>query len=185
VRRAAAALGVLGFLLAGTDRAAADEIADLGTPTPQMISSSVTVFAIGGVTRFVVDGSVTRLQSERTGAGRTKVTVSSDVLFAFGSATPAPDAGATVARLLARAPRGVVVGVDGYTDSVGTEQANFALSTRRAAAIAAVLHAARPDVRVTSAGHGEADPVAPNGSPGADNPAGRALNRRVTLSFRG
>jgi OOP family OmpA-OmpF porin len=36
---------------------------------------------------------------------------------------------------------------------------------------------------VSSRGHGEADPVAPNSVNGEDNPSGRALNRRVTIAF--
>ena len=39
-------------------------------------------------------------------------------------------------------------------------------------------------VQFASAGHGKADPVAPNNNPdGSDNPAGRAKNRRVTIAF--
>jgi flagellar motor protein MotB len=34
-----------------------------------------------------------------------------------------------------------------------------------------------------SGGHGEADPVAPNTEDGHDDPAGRAQNRRVVISF--
>ncbi|HET6868537.1 MAG TPA: hypothetical protein VFH80_21675 [Solirubrobacteraceae bacterium] len=37
--------------------------------------------------------------------------------------------------------------------------------------------------RIITRGHGEADPVAPNTQNGHDNPAGRAQNRRVVISF--
>jgi len=40
-------------------------------------------------------------------------------------------------------------------------------------------------LRFQAAGHGAANPVAPNSHPdGSDNPDGRALNRRVSLSFQ-
>jgi hypothetical protein len=41
-----------------------------------------------------------------------------------------------------------------------------------------------PGISYSSRGLGSADPVAPNTKPdGTDNPAGRALNRRVTIAF--
>ncbi|MEV0589672.1 hypothetical protein [Nonomuraea sp. NPDC050310] len=41
-----------------------------------------------------------------------------------------------------------------------------------------------PGVAFEVAGHGEADPVAPNALPdGGDNPKGRAKNRRVEVTF--
>jgi outer membrane protein OmpA-like peptidoglycan-associated protein len=129
-----------------------------------------------------LDKSVTHLETGR----RTDVSLSNDVLFAFGSSTLSPAAGAlldTVARELTdRAPSTVTV--TGYTDSKGTDSVNLPLSRARAAAVLAVLkvRVARP-VTFTSNGKGSADPVAPNTVNGKDNPAGRALNRRVTITF--
>lgn len=70
----------------------------------------------------------------------------------------------------------VVVELEGYTDSRGTEAYNLDLSQRRADAVRATL-IDRFDVaasRVTARGFGESQPVASN-----DTDAGRASNRRV------
>jgi outer membrane protein OmpA-like peptidoglycan-associated protein len=63
----------------------------------------------------------------------------------------------------------------GYTDSRGSAWYNLALSERRAQAVARLVHL---HVRVTThlAWHGEASPVATNGTA-----AGMALNRRVEI----
>jgi len=67
---------------------------------------------------------------------------------------------------------------DGYTDSTGPEAYNMKLSERRAAAVRDYFVSKGVDAeRITLAGHGEADPVAPN-----DTRDGRARNRRVELS---
>ena len=68
----------------------------------------------------------------------------------------------------------------GYTDSTASDSYNLDLSRRRAAA---VLAAVKPKVTVagvtfSSEGRGEANPVADNSSS-----AGRAANRRVSISF--
>ena len=74
------------------------------------------------------------------------------------------------------------VEVGGYTDSIGTEAYNLGLSQRRADSVKDYLVAHGVDgSRLTTHGYGEADPVAPNRINGHDNPAGRALNRRVEL----
>ena len=58
------------------------------------------------------------------------------------------------------------------------------LSHARAVAVVAALQPALPGVTLRANGLGAADPVAPNTKPdGTDNPAGRALNRRVTITF--
>jgi outer membrane protein OmpA-like peptidoglycan-associated protein len=78
------------------------------------------------------------------------------------------------------------VKIDGYTDAVGNDAYNLDLSNRRAAAVQQALQAlvGSSSVQFGSAGHGKADPVAPNANPdGSDNPAGRARNRRVTIAF--
>jgi outer membrane protein OmpA-like peptidoglycan-associated protein len=80
----------------------------------------------------------------------------------------------------------VTVRVDGYTDSVGDDASNLALSRQRAQAVADALTGLVAGTQVTFVvdGHGESDPIAANTTDsGSDNPEGRALNRRVTLSF--
>lgn len=139
-----------------------------------------------------------RTGSARQAGAHTRVTLSSDVLFAFGKARLSPRAHAIIAAVAGRL-KGTVAGevaVDGYTDSIGTDAVNLPLSRRRAAAVAGALRAITGGgirgggirggaITYRVAGHGSADPVAPNTtSTGADNPAGRRLNRRVTISYR-
>lgn len=70
----------------------------------------------------------------------------------------------------------VEVEVQGHTDAVGSDQANLALSQKRAEAVRQYLidvHMIEP-VRLIAIGYGERKPVADN-----DTEAGRARNRRV------
>ena len=67
------------------------------------------------------------------------------------------------------------VEVQGYTDSIGSEEYNLGLSERRAKAVEAYLESkgVNPDA-ISAKGYGEANPVASN-----DTKEGRAKNRRV------
>lgn len=153
-------------------------------PGDAALAASVTWFTVdGSVTVFDVPGSVTALREETTRGSQVTVSVNADVLFDFGKATLTREAVTQIDAEAARMPRGARVTVDGYTDSVGTDAANLVLSRQRAQAVADRLRAARPDLLPSAAGHGEADPVAPNAVGGKDNPLGRAKNRRVTLTF--
>jgi hypothetical protein len=76
------------------------------------------------------------------------------------------------------------VTIAGYTDSMGAETLNKTLSQDRAQAVKDYLvnHGASTNKYVV-VGYGETNPVAPNTNPdGTDNPAGRALNRRVEIT---
>lgn len=119
------------------------------------------------------------LQARNTERGL--VVTLGDVLFATGRAELQPGAQRSVERIAAvlqqHAERRVLV--EGFTDSVGNEETNLALSQRRAEAFAHALAeqgiaADRIEVRA----HGEALPVADNGSA-----AGRQQNRRVEVLF--
>jgi outer membrane protein OmpA-like peptidoglycan-associated protein len=68
--------------------------------------------------------------------------------------------------------------VDGHTDGIGGDAANLQLSRRRAAAVKAALVSGHgiDAARLSTDGHGEAQPQATN-----DTPEGRARNRRVEL----
>lgn len=71
--------------------------------------------------------------------------------------------------------------VDGYTDSRGSAAFNQALSEKRAASVKAEMIRNGIDGNLINAvGHGESNPVATN-----DTSAGRAQNRRVTVSVEG
>jgi outer membrane protein OmpA-like peptidoglycan-associated protein len=77
------------------------------------------------------------------------------------------------------------VEIRGYTDSEGTDSYNRNLSLRRAQVVKDWLIKAKvygaSKFKVT--GLGAANPVAPNRLLGKDNPAGRALNRRVEIIY--
>ncbi|WP_409994829.1 OmpA family protein [Burkholderia stabilis] len=112
-------------------------------------------------------------------AAAEKVSLTGDAYFATDSATLTPAARASLDGLLSRqADRHFsVVKVTGYTDSVGSDAHNLALSQRRADSVASYLreHGLKAD-SVTATGRGEADPVGSN-----DTAEGRASNRRVEI----
>ncbi|GAA2421190.1 hypothetical protein GCM10010191_35730 [Actinomadura vinacea] len=111
-----------------------------------------------------------------------RVRVSSDVLFALNKADLTPRAQGILKEVAGKIDRspGNSVKVDGYTDSSGNDGINNPLSQRRAQAVQAALQklVTRQGVTYQAAGHGSADPVAPN-----ESERGRSLNRRVTVSF--
>lgn len=73
----------------------------------------------------------------------------------------------------------------GHTDSVGHDEANLRVSRRRAEAVAAWLQEhGVASARIEIVALGEQRPVAPNALPdGAPDEAGRARNRRVTVTI--
>lgn len=158
-------------------------------PSTRELAASVTVFSskelAASVTVFYPTGSVTLLTTEEKVADQTVVTIGSDVLFDFGSATLTPDATAKIEEVAGRIVAGAQpVAVVGYTDSVGDEATNVALSVQRANAVSSVLRLAAPSgVQVTTEGRGEREPIASNRVGGKDSPEGRARNRRVSISF--
>ena len=111
-----------------------------------------------------------------------RVNLSGDALFATDHATLAPTARESLDRLLSeRADRTYsLVTVMGFTDSVGSDDYNLALSKRRAESVAAYLkaHGLKTD-SMTVSGRGKADPVASNATP-----EGRASNRRVEIRLQ-
>ncbi len=69
--------------------------------------------------------------------------------------------------------------IEGYTDSVGSANANYTLSARRASSVmTALVSLGVPADRLTTRAHGKDNPVASN-----DTAAGRQLNRRVEIVF--
>lgn len=124
--------------------------------------------------------------SDAESPNQATITLRTDVLFQFAKSNLTPRAKAILTPLAAKIKSRAVgpVKVTGYTDSIGTDQVNIPLSHARAAAVVAALQPALPGVTLQATGLGSADPVAPNTkADGSDNPAGRALNRRVTISF--
>lgn len=110
----------------------------------------------------------------------------SDVLFGFGDASLEP-AALDVLRGVAEKLDGVPsIEIAGHTDAIGDEDFNLALGQRRADAVRdwLVANTALTADVVSARGVGEADPIAENlTDAGADNPDGRALNRRVEFTL--
>jgi OmpA-OmpF porin, OOP family len=124
--------------------------------------------------------------SDQESSSKATLTLQSDVLFRFDKATLTPRAHAILDRIAPQIKARALgsVQVTGYTDSKGSDAINQPLSVARARAVVSALGPHTPGVGYDAAGKGSADPVAPNTlSNGADNPQGRALNRRVTIAF--
>jgi outer membrane protein OmpA-like peptidoglycan-associated protein len=102
-----------------------------------------------------------------------------DVLFETGRSALKMGATGNLHRLVAflnEYPDRTVL-IEGYTDSVGTEDYNQGLSERRADSVKSYLVGEGIGAtRLSAAGKGEADPVASN-----DSAAGRQQNRRVEV----
>ncbi len=110
----------------------------------------------------------------------------SDVLFGFGDASLSDEALATLRGVADKLDGVASIEITGHTDAIGDEDFNLALGQRRADAVRDWL-VANTDLSadvVSARGVGEADPIAPNTTPeGADDPEGRAQNRRVEFSL--
>ena len=107
----------------------------------------------------------------------------SDVLFDTGKYTLKPGTQVSLARIagILQSYPGLKVQVEGYTDSVGSDELNQKLSDNRASTTRDFMtkQGVSPD-NITAAGYGKADPVADN-----TTAAGRAQNRRVNLVVSG
>jgi outer membrane protein OmpA-like peptidoglycan-associated protein len=121
---------------------------------------------------------ISGLKAEQTERGWV-LTLRSDVLFDSSSATLKPGAHRavdTLAQFMDRYPEREIA-IEGFTDSVGGQEANRRLSESRAAAVkkALVDRGIEPS-RIDARGYGPAFPVASN-----ETPTGRQLNRRVEI----
>lgn len=114
----------------------------------------------------------------------TVITLEDGVLFDFGKSDIRSDAAQTLKSLAgvlnnAKVPTAHIYG---HTDSVSDEAFNLQLSQERADAVSAELKKDGVSAILDGTGYGESKPVAPNeNADGSDNPAGRALNRRVEI----
>ena len=113
----------------------------------------------------------------------TTITLQDGVLFDFDKADLRPEASEAIAALAkVMTDLGVPAAeVGGHTDAIGDDDDNLDLSDRRAASVVAALQAAGVTGTLDAVGYGESAPVAANEVNGADNPAGRQLNRRVEI----
>ena len=107
----------------------------------------------------------------------------SDVLFDTGRYTLKPNTQISLAKVsgILQAYPGLKVQVEGYTDSVGSDQYNQKLSENRADAVRdfLVTQGVQTD-NISATGYGKAKPVADNATA-----QGRAQNRRVNLVVSG
>ena len=109
------------------------------------------------------------------------MTFESGILFPFNSTDLYP-AGRTnlqkLADILQRNPGSEVL-VVGHTDNVGSDAYNPDLSQRRASSAASYLiQRGVSSARIRTAGRGETEPIASNGTE-----SGRAQNRRVEVAI--
>jgi outer membrane protein OmpA-like peptidoglycan-associated protein len=102
-----------------------------------------------------------------------------DVLFTTGRADLKPGATGNLSKLVAFLDKypDRSVAIQGYTDSVGSEDSNQRLSERRADSVKSYLTGQGiGSLRLSASGKGQSDPVAGN-----DSAAGRQQNRRVEV----
>jgi len=117
-----------------------------------------------------------------------KVTFSAETLFDFDKTVIKPDGKAKLDDLVGKLKETdvEVIIATGHTDSIGSDAYNMKLSMRRAESVKAYLISRGVDAnRIQTVGKGKRQPVAPNKLNGKDNPAGRALNRRVEVEVIG
>jgi outer membrane protein OmpA-like peptidoglycan-associated protein len=106
-----------------------------------------------------------------------------DVLFDFNKYTLKPEARERLARIsgIVLAYPDLKLQVEGYTDSIGSDEYNQQLSEKRAEAVRDYLVGSGVSMNsVAAVGMGKADPVADN-----TTAAGRKLNRRVEMVVSG
>jgi outer membrane protein OmpA-like peptidoglycan-associated protein len=107
----------------------------------------------------------------------------SDVLFDTGSYVLQPGAREKLAKVsgVLLAHPGLTLEVEGYTDSVGSDEFNQELSEQRAGSVRDFLDSQGvPASSVSAKGFGKSQPVATN-----DTPEGRQRNRRVEIVVNG
>jgi outer membrane protein OmpA-like peptidoglycan-associated protein len=106
-----------------------------------------------------------------------------DVLFAFNKYDLKPEARERLAKIsgIVLAYPDLKLEIDGYTDSIGSDEYNMELSDKRAEAVRDFLVSQGVNMNnVVARGMGKADPVADNSTA-----QGRQLNRRVELIVSG
>ena len=115
---------------------------------------------------------------------RTEYQLSSDFLFDFDSANLKPESQKVIEDLVNKLSKNKQIWITGYTDRLGSESYNLALSQRRAVAVKnAMVALGIPASRIKAIGMGKADQVK-----ACEKETGSALrqclapNRRVVIS---
>ena len=143
----------------------------------------------GGSTQYTItamsgSGTVTETVSV-TARGATVMTFPEAALFEFGKAELTPEGKEQISAYREQARealgRADQVMITGYTDNVGEDADNFALSLQRAEAVRDHLVSLGADAnRFHVTGAGETNPIADN-----NTDEGRAKNRRVEVAVAG
>jgi outer membrane protein OmpA-like peptidoglycan-associated protein len=122
----------------------------------------------------------TGVEVARTQDNQLKVNVPSDISFDVGRADIKPNMRPVLDQFAQGLDRSMHVRIVGHTDSTGSDAVNDPLSLDRANAVKRYLESRGVDGgRIDTAGRGEHEPIADNGSD-----AGRAKNRRVEIFLR-
>jgi len=117
---------------------------------------------------------------------RSRYLVASDTLFDFDKSDLSAAAEKVLSSLgpMIQKEGQHPISIEGYTDSIGGDSYNQALSERRARAVEDWLtaHGFLKASATSIQGYGKNKPLAPNAKPdGSDNPEGRQKNRRVEI----
>ncbi len=163
----------------------------VGKATGSTVRGAIIGAAVGGVAGGVIGHQMDKQAEElayelpgatvqRVGEGIT-VTFPEGLLFAFDSDQLTPMASDNLRKFAASLQkypntRTLIVG---HTDSQGSDAYNMGLSERRAESAANFITAEGVDrARTSTAGRGEAEPIATN-----DTDAGRQQNRRIEIAI--
>ncbi|PSL00186.1 outer membrane protein OmpA-like peptidoglycan-associated protein [Murinocardiopsis flavida] len=187
-----AAFGAAAALLLAAAPAAAepDQEGDPDKVGPGQISGSVHGFSPPSTIHGIEPAEfIEELTEEDVRGDTTTVTISADVLFEFDKATLGKGAEKTLAGIADRLEgTSGTVEVVGHSDGIGEESYNQSLSEKRAGSVQKALEDALGSgaPEITASGKGSGDPIADEKTDkGDDDPAGRAKNRRVEISFQG
>jgi outer membrane protein OmpA-like peptidoglycan-associated protein len=160
-----------------------DGVAISGSGTGSAAGGSAVAGAVVGL-----DAALKNLGAKVTDA-EIRIDLAADVLFDFDKADIKKEAEPSlqnVATVLKANPT-ARVSIEGHTDGRGADDYNQKLSETRAASVKQWLvgNAQVNGANVSTRGWGKTKPVAPNAKPnGADDPEGRAKNRRVEIVVR-
>ena len=146
--------------------------------------SSAGGIGVGGKS-LGLEGALKDLNAEVT-PQEIRINLAADVLFDFDKADIKPLAEPSLQNVVTvlKSYPAAAVQIAGYTDGKGNSSYNQTLSEKRAQAVAQWLgtHSGLSAANFHTRGLGMKNPVAPNTLPnGADNPEGRAKNRRVEI----
>jgi outer membrane protein OmpA-like peptidoglycan-associated protein len=163
----------------------------IGNATGSTVRGAIIGAAVGGVAGAVIGHQMDKQAEElayelpgatvqRVGEG-IAVTFPEGLLFGFDSDQISPAARDNLRKFAASLQkypntRTLIVG---HTDSQGSTEYNMELSNRRALSAANFITAEGVDrARISTAGRGEAEPIATN-----ETDAGRQLNRRIEIAI--